>query len=841
MAKATPIQSNFSGGEFSPNMEFRVDNQRYATGLKTCLNYIPLLQGGVTRRPGTVFVAEVKDSTKATRLIPFRFNTSQAYIIELGNLYARFYRNDGQIEAARTITGITQASPAVVTAANHEFVAGQTVVITGVAGMTQVNGVTFTVANPTTNTFQLQGINSTGFGAYTSGGVATGVYEIATPFAEADLFRVRFAQSTDTLFLAHELYAPRKLTRVDHDRWTLTTIDFLDGPYLATNTTATTLTFSNTTGNITVTASSIVGINGGAGFKSTDVGRLIRTLRAGVQGHVKITQFLTTTTVNATVRSTLANGIANTDWRLGIYSTTTGFPRCVSLHEDRTVWGGPTAIPDRLDFSNRGDFENFAPSGAPGTGGTTASATVSADNAISVTLNTSGVNAILWMKSDDKGLEVGTFEAEYLIRPDSTAQSLTSTDVSARRTSTYGSSPDVYPVQVGRSVLFVQRSARKLRENTFFIDSDGFKATDLTLISDHITESGLKEIDFAADPQPIVWCVRNDGLLSGMTFERDVDQLRVSWHRHALGGKSTAGGDPAKAKSVAVIPSPDGTYDEVWLIGQWLLNGQSKQMVCYMEKFFEGLDWQPEAYHVDLGLQRDVRFTISAVTKANPAVVTTTAAHGFANGDTVFIYAATGMTQINNKRFEIAGVTATTFQLVGVNSTAFGTYGEGGKVSKCVASVSGLDHLIGETVAIFGDGGDQDQRVVDGSGALVISPASALIQAGLPMTSDLQTLRFEAGQEEGTAMGKTRRIARVGFGLRRLLGMQAGPDFTHLKQLVFRQAGDTISSPPPLFSGVFERFEIDSDYDYDNTICIRQSGAGPGTILSIFPVVNVYE
>jgi hypothetical protein len=99
MGKVAPIQNNFNKGELSPLMYGRVDFEGYKGGLKTCINHIPLVQGGITRRPGTVFVAEVKDSSKATRLVRFEFSTTQAYILEFGNLYMRVYANHGQVQS----------------------------------------------------------------------------------------------------------------------------------------------------------------------------------------------------------------------------------------------------------------------------------------------------------------------------------------------------------------------------------------------------------------------------------------------------------------------------------------------------------------------------------------------------------------------------------------------------------------------------------------------------------------------------------------------------------------------------------------------------------------------
>ena len=107
-------QKSFSGGEISPSLYARVDQVKYANGLKTCRNSMVMRHGGTTNRPGTVFVAEVKDSSKTVRFIPFIFNSDQTYVLEFGDQYMRVLRNGAQVvESAKTISGATQANPCV--------------------------------------------------------------------------------------------------------------------------------------------------------------------------------------------------------------------------------------------------------------------------------------------------------------------------------------------------------------------------------------------------------------------------------------------------------------------------------------------------------------------------------------------------------------------------------------------------------------------------------------------------------------------------------------------------------------------------------------------------------
>ena len=109
MAKATPLIVSFNGGEVSPKIDARSDITKYQSSCKTLENFIPLVEGGATRMPGSYFVIETKNSTKESRLIPFHFSTVQAYVLEFGNLYIRFYKDEGQIVLAYSAWATGQA------------------------------------------------------------------------------------------------------------------------------------------------------------------------------------------------------------------------------------------------------------------------------------------------------------------------------------------------------------------------------------------------------------------------------------------------------------------------------------------------------------------------------------------------------------------------------------------------------------------------------------------------------------------------------------------------------------------------------------------------------------
>ena len=238
---STLLFGSLNSGELSPLLDGRVDKEFYASGSKTLENFIPLVQGPIVQRSGTGFVKELKSSASRAALIPFQFNVEQAYALEFGDQYMRVLKDHALVlNTGTTITGISQTSPAVVTYAGADiFTNAMKVFVQSVAGMVEVNGREFTVANLNAgiNTFELSGVDATGYGAWTSGGTVAEIYEIATPYLQADLFdadgalRIKFAQTGDVMYLAHPSYALRKLSRTGHAAWTLTAADLTKGPF----------------------------------------------------------------------------------------------------------------------------------------------------------------------------------------------------------------------------------------------------------------------------------------------------------------------------------------------------------------------------------------------------------------------------------------------------------------------------------------------------------------------------------------------------------------------------------------------------------------------------------
>ena len=739
MARVAVQLTNFTGGELSPRLDGRNDLTKYASGCKTLENMIVYPHGSAARRSGTSFVAEVENSAEKTRLIPFEFSTTQTYILEFGNEYIRFYKDGGAIlEANKTITGITQADPGVVSITAHGFSNGDTIVISGVVGMTEVNGKRFKVANVNTNDFELQDIDgvdvdTTSFTAYTSGGVANRVYQIATTYLTADLFQIKYAQSADVMYLCHPEYSVKKLSRTGHTSWTITEVDFTNGPYLDDNITAVTLTSSaHTVGTARDLTASV------ATFVSTDVGRLVRFR----EGYGEITAFTSSTAVTWTIIQDTNSGSASTDWGLGAFSDTTGYPSCVTFYEQRLVFAGTEAQPQTLYFSRSGDYENMFEN----RGGTIAD-----DDAIIYTIASNQVNAIRFL-SATRTLIVGTVGGEFSVSGGGSDDPVTPTNILIKKQSNHGCA-NIDAIPVGNVTLFLQRAKRKIRELAYNFDVDGYVAPDMTILAEHISESGVNEMSYQQEPNQIIWGVREDGQLIGLTYQRE--QQVVAWHRHIFGGAFSTGN--AVCETIATIPTNDKEY-QTWVIVKRTIDGVTRRYVEYLNQFDFDEDDEASFNFLDSQLSYD---------------------------------------------------------------------------GSATTTISNLDHLEGQVVSVLANGSTHPDRTVT-NGSITLARSSTKVKVGLPYTSILQTMRIDAGSQNGTSQAKTKRIYNITVRLYESLGVEVGPDLNNMESIPFRSSAQPMNEPIPVFTGDKE-VEFRGNYETDGYIYVRQTQPLPLTVLSLYP------
>ena len=229
----TRRQSLFSTGVIDESVRGLSDTDVYQTGLARGDNIFITKSGHIKKRPGTEFVSPCKFNDRETRLIPFVFSENDKYILEFGHRYIRFIRDDVLVtEEPVTVTGITKATKAVVSAAGHGFSNGDWVFMKN--GIREVSGRYFRVHSKTADTFELQDtvLNNPVISLYFTDFVATGatverVYEIESPYHADDLSGVMFAQNLNELSLTHFNHKPQRLVRnleedsLVHTNWTI--------------------------------------------------------------------------------------------------------------------------------------------------------------------------------------------------------------------------------------------------------------------------------------------------------------------------------------------------------------------------------------------------------------------------------------------------------------------------------------------------------------------------------------------------------------------------------------------------------------------------------------------
>jgi len=554
-------------------------------------------------------------------------------------------------------------------------------------------------------------------------------YEIVSPYLEADLFKLKYYQILDELWIVHPSYAPRKLTTASDTSWTLASISFT------------------------------------AGVDEED------------------------------------------------FSTADHYPSCLTFFEGRAIFAATNADPHTCWGSVSNDYDNFTLGTNDG-------------DAFKYVFPTK--NRILWLASKSDIL-AGANGDEWILSGNGAP--LTPSNVSLKRQSAYGSA-DIQAEPVNESVFYVQKGGKRIREYSYNRDVDSYISPDLTILAEHITESGIACYALQTNPNTIFWCVRNDGVLIGLTYDRMYNV--VGWHRHITDGE---------VESIAVIPKTD--EDEIWIIVKREIDGQTKRYIEYFKSRDFGSD-QADCFYVHCGLTFDGGSAkdITGATQAKPVVISSTA-HGFENDQLVQITGVEGMTELNYGVYMVKNKTADTFELYmedesdELDGTFFTAYTSAGTVQQVFKTLTGLDHLEGKTVSILGDGATQPDKTVE-SGEITLKYYSNKVHVGLPYTSKLKPQRLEAGSADGTSQGKTKRINRITVRYRLTNSCKIGTDEDHLEEILFREGTALMGTPTPLYSGDQE-ISFPGGYEKEGNIMIVQDNPLPLCIVAIMPRVRTND
>jgi hypothetical protein len=514
--------------------------------------------------------------------------------------------------------------------------------------------------------------------------------------------------------------------------------------------------------------------------------------------------------------------IADDEYQMGAFSETTGYPACIAFFEQRLAFANTATQPQTLFFSVSGDYTNF-------TSGT------ADDSALIYTIGSNQVNVIRYLTSS-KVLIVGTSGGEFAVRAGSVDAPITPLNTQIKQQAKYGSA-DIQPLVIGATALFVQREKRKLRELIYNYDVDSYTAPDMTLLAEHITEGKIKEMAYQQEPNNVVWCVLEDGKLVAMTYRREEDV--VAWHEHQLGGTLTDGATTYNygfVESIASISSGQGSEEEVYVVVRRTINGVNVRHVERLKPIDFGTDVQ-NAFYVDDGLTyTSVETELNGGISASSSVISLDDASSFSASGKVKIGTAS--------RFEIVSYASKSGNDLikvtrGQDGTSGNAFADGQTVTQLATTISGLDHLEGQTVSILANGATHPDKVVS-SGSVTLDRSVTKAHIGLPYDSILQTMRIEAGGTEGTAQAKTKRISDLDIRVLNSVGAEVGPSEDDLDLIPFRKSSMAMDQPVPLYTG--DKFiEFPGGYSNDGFVVVKQDQPLPLTILSIYPRLQTFD
>jgi hypothetical protein len=579
---------SFAGGEITPELAGRLDLVKYQTGLSLCRNFLTLPHGPATRRPGFAFINEAKDSTRAVRLIPFAFSADQTVVLEFGHQYIRFHLNgETQLEAAQAIVSIVGST---VTVTAHGYSTGDWVFIGS-----RFHKVTSTGANTFTTT-DLWGTATTA-----SGATAARVYTLASPYADTDLFDLHYAQSADIITITHPSYATRELARVSATNWTLTSVTFAPpaapgtAPTVTVNQPVTPTTSvanqdyeyaytyidANETESLpsaTTTGVNALGLQGNNNEISwsaiTGATRYnVYKLRGGILGYIGSTTGTSIIDDNILADTTQAppGDVIELNTGAGDY------PSATVYHEQRRWFAGTDDKPQVLWATRTGTEANL-----------TSSIPSRDADGLEVRVAASQYNRIrhLVALSDLIALTAG---GEFRIFADG-APAITPTSISIKPQG-YAGSSNVQPAVTTGSLLYVQAQGSRIRELSYSWEANSYRSVDASIMAPHrFNGYTLTQIAYARAPESVLWAVRNDGVLLGMTYVPD--QQVYGWHAHDTDGTF---------ESVCVVA--EGNEDVLYAVVNRTIDGRT---VRYIERLHSRVFTdQVDAFYVDSGLTYD--------------------------------------------------------------------------------------------------------------------------------------------------------------------------------------------------------------------------------------------
>lgn len=630
---------------------------------------------------------------------------------------------------------------------------------------------------------------------YQNSGIVGAPYEVVTPYAEEDLFQLKFAQSGLKMYITHPNYAPRVLTYTSPTSWALD----IHSAYRDNGSP------QDITG-ITKANPAVVTYAGGDNFTNGD-----KVFISEVVGMTQVNDLIfTVANVNTGTNTFELSGISSTAYSTYVsagkiqkvqdagFLSSNNYPAAVTFYEDRLVYGGGINNPQTMYMSKSSLPDNFI----IGT---------EVDDAIEYTVSGDG-NTIKWLRGTNSFLAIGTF-GDVLQATGGTDDVITPTSISVKPSNGYGVA-DINPISRGSQIFYMQRNNLIMRSFEYAFESNSYIPVDRNVISEHITRSGVTQLSFQEGRPNVIWAVKNNGELIGMTLE---EQEGISgWHRHTTQGEVV---------SIASVPRATN-YHQLWVCvkrnGNYYVEYFSDEVVYpRREDYVEGTqsedaltfanllyEKQKEYIHLDSSLSYYGTAEGEAASAAiQPAALSGTGV-SFTASNSVFVAGDVGR-EIWKKHIDgqesgravITGYTSGTVVTCDIiknfDSTASIPAGEWYLTTD---EVSGLDHLEGLEVSIVTDGGQHPTRTVT-SGSVSLDSQSSVVHVGLSYKGYLETNDLDGGTQDGTSQTRKKQVNAVAVRFIDTLYAKVGTDYYSLQQIEMRKPSMFMDRPPLMFTG----------------------------------------
>ncbi len=559
--RVTPYLNNFTGGTLSPKLLGRTDLDLYKNGLEDSLNILTLVFGGVTRRQGSYYVASTKDPTKLARLIKFRYSTEQAYILEFGHNYVRFYMDGGQIGAPYEVVtpyGSTELDEIqIAQSADTMYIAHPSYTVrkmtrTGHAAWTIIEApfvwTPFLDTNTTATTITPSAV--TGVGITLTASAATflaghvgSFWKIEGNRKTADSFTSAVAGTSEEIEEGDSLICSLNGT------WAGTCTlqrSYDDG--------TTWLDYAGYTAN---TAFEIIGLDEDILYRWDMSVFTSGTCEAALSkpespGYAEVTAYTSTTVVTATVIEELPSTDATINWAEGAWSAVQGYPKAVTFFEQRLVFAATTGRPQTIWASQSGDFESFE-------------AGANDADAWWFTIASNEVNSIEWIVSGEK-LFLGSAGGVWVVGTRGEG-AVTATNIDVNQQTTEGTDP-IQPIKIGKTIIYIQDGGKKVLALTYSFEKDSYVAVEISKGSEHLFTDGITAMVYQAQPDPYIWFIVGGSLVS---CAYDPNNKINAYNPHNTTGT---------VESIAVIPGSD--RDELWMVANRTINSSTTR---YVEQF----------------------------------------------------------------------------------------------------------------------------------------------------------------------------------------------------------------------------------------------------------------